>query len=503
MRRNKTKFENLTEEDQYEVDLENCAREINSAKDKLEQSIIDIGQWLIIAKGLVQHGEWENWLEGNVGYTKMTASRYMKAYKLVCEVKDELSFKVQNLGGTKVIELSALKVEQVEEIVTNNDVEDISVRELKEIVKEYKKPKSKSTKSNIDVTFQEENPTASITTDIVIKTDTNKIYIDTLQLNQELHNRTNSDEDIETTFVARYNAKEITHQEFNDVIVANKLNLPIFFNEKSLEDYLDRFNNDFYSSYEQYDFEADKREDRTYYSIFARELEWEEAIKCWNDKDEDAIDWGNSNHVDNKVFQLAESYVDTSKYLCIYKDYKLKGTFLDGDLSDIKTLYVYDDDLDYNQLKALYEQLQEKMKAYDDRSNKRFEKRKREQEKRKKQEEKYRETLESWKTYYQPYSMGKYKFEDIWDDKGQVKNFKLWSEMTTFCNQQRSKQNDSWKNYDFGKMFGNNTLAIKEEDKGIYKKFYRKLAMEFHPDKIKDDGHAMQLVNDLKSSWGI
>lgn len=99
--------------------------------------------------------------------------------------------------------------------------------------------------------------------------------------------------------------------------------------------------------------------------------------------------------------------------------------------------------------------------------------------------------------------MGKYKFEDIWDENGQVKNYKLWNEMTTFCNQQRSKQYDSsWKDYDFGKMFGNNTPAIKEEDKPLYKKMYKKLAMVCHPDKggtLED----MQFVNKLKEDWGI
>ncbi|MEH7464833.1 hypothetical protein V7166_23140 [Bacillus thuringiensis] len=42
-----------------------------------------------------------------------------------------------------------------------------------------------------------------------------------------------------------------------------------------------------------------------------------------------------------------------------------------------------------------------------------------------------------------------------------------------------------------------------EEEKKLFKKFYRVLAREFHPDINKDSGKAMVLVNKLKEQWGL
>lgn len=504
MRRKKKEFENLTEDEQQQVELEKCKVQIFQAKNNIEENIIRIGQYLIIAKSWVKHGEWENWLETNVQYTKMTASRYMKAYKLVENVKEELSYNLQKLGGTKIIELSALKVKQVEEIISKENVEEMSVRELKEFVKELKQTTKKSKpKSNIDVTFEEQTenqPPTPISTDIVIHSDTKEVFAKLCILNAELRNRVNSDEDLETTLVAMYNAKEITHQEFIDVVAQNKLKLPIFFYKDDLDDYIDR--TDFYSDYEHW---GDKDK---YYSLFLKELKWKEIISCCDETDEDLVDYININHVDNGIYQIAEghnSYGD--RFICIYKDYKPLGTFQDGDWDNISTLSTYDrvnvpvECLD--KLKELYEQLEQQIMAYDKRSSERFSKRQKEQEKRKKQKEKFDEAFDDWYKNYQPYSMGKYRFSDIWNENGDIKNFKLWREMTDFVNAEKRKKYDGWKNYDFGNLFGNNTPAIKEEDKGIYKKFYRKLAMEFHPDKCGDNGHAMQLANNLKEQWGI
>jgi len=494
-------------EETKKIELENCVVEINKAKDNIEQSIIKIGQWLTMAKGLIKHGKWENWLELNVGYTKMTASRYMKAYNLINTVPKEIEYKVEKLGGTKIIELSILNTEQVEDIVVNNDVENMSVRELKELVKGFKKS-NKESKSNIDVTFENDTKEIIETPKELIQLeesiDTEKILLDTLTLNTELRNRIDSDETIMVTLVARFEAKEITFREINAVIIKEKYDLPIFFNHKLFEEYIDdKCNHDLYSDYQKYDCNTDKKEDRTYYSIFGRDLEWQEAIKCWDEEDDSAIDWSKNNNVDNNTYQLSEAYLDTTKYLCIYKDYKLKGTFINGKIDDVERLCIYDNNLDYDILEKLYIKLELQMTSYEKRQEKRDEADRIARELRQNKQNRYEEAYNLWKTSYQPYSMGKYKFEDIWDKYGEINNYKLWREMCDFVDSQKKAQQDKWKNYDFGGVFGNNSVAIKEEDKSMYKQFYRKLAMEFHPDKNGGDTKAMQLVNELKNTWGI
>jgi len=221
------------------------------------------------------------------------------------------------------------------------------------------------------------------------------------------------------------------------------------------------------------------------------------------------IDWSKSNNVNNDTYQLVEthsSYGD--RYFCIYKDYKLLGTFQDGDWEDINRLGTYDrrnipvESL--KELEGLYNKLEKQIKKYNERSNIRFAKQSKEREKIRKQQEKYEKILKEWKELYQPYSMGKWQFSDLYNEKGDIKNWTKYREMTDFVRAEKKKKQDQYSNYDFGGMFGgNSSITVKEEEKPIYKQFYRKLAMEFHPDKCKDDGHAMQLINDLKSNWGI
>ena len=42
-----------------------------------------------------------------------------------------------------------------------------------------------------------------------------------------------------------------------------------------------------------------------------------------------------------------------------------------------------------------------------------------------------------------------------------------------------------------------------EADKVIYRKLYKILALEFHPDKAGGDGAEMKIINGLKELWGI
>lgn len=88
-------------------------------------------------------------------------------------------------------------------------------------------------------------------------------------------------------------------------------------------------------------------------------------------------------------------------------------------------------------------------------------------------------------------------FEKI---KGEYKARKEYEE------QSRSYQRDYYSNYNnyssgYGTSSFNSGLSS-EKEKEYYKKFYRTLAVKFHPD-ITGDNEAMQFLNKLKEQWGI
>ena len=208
-----------------------------------------------------------------MGFAERTARNYMKVYKfqedfMTCESIEETDKKARIIGEFnkgQLIELSKLSKKDACEFINEDTLEelkDLSMEKLNKKIKEFKQ--SKKTKTESTCRFEETEtkaPPATITTDMVIQTDVNKIFIDLCNLNGELRHRTGVEEDLETTLIGKYYAKEITHQEFIDVVAKNKLNLPIFFYKEALDEYLDRF--DYYPEYQKYDNNIDVKADRT------------------------------------------------------------------------------------------------------------------------------------------------------------------------------------------------------------------------------------------------
>lgn len=122
------------------------AFEINSIKSEtmrmLLSNSIEIGRRLVEAKSLVQHGEWGSWLKEKVDYSKSTANNLMKLFEEYGESQLSLfgaEVKSQTLGNlsyTQAIALLALDESEREEFVKENNVEDMSTRELQRAIKE-------------------------------------------------------------------------------------------------------------------------------------------------------------------------------------------------------------------------------------------------------------------------------------------------------------------------------------------------------------------------------
>lgn len=102
-------------------------------------SACEMGKRMLEAKELVNHGEWGSYLDDlckQLGIGKSTAHNWMKLYR---ECGDSPNFQaLGNITYTKAVRLLALPEETREEILQENDVEDMSSRELEQAIKDKK-----------------------------------------------------------------------------------------------------------------------------------------------------------------------------------------------------------------------------------------------------------------------------------------------------------------------------------------------------------------------------
>jgi DNA repair exonuclease SbcCD ATPase subunit len=122
------------------------ATEINSIKEQTKKMLlvnsIEIGRRLVEAKTIVPHGEWGKWLEESVDYSKSTANNLMKIFDQYGA--DQFSLfgseaKSQALGSlsyTQAVALLGVPAEERENFIKENDIENMSTRELQQAIKE-------------------------------------------------------------------------------------------------------------------------------------------------------------------------------------------------------------------------------------------------------------------------------------------------------------------------------------------------------------------------------
>lgn len=142
------------------------AAEINSIKEQTKKLVlynsIEIGRRLVEAKEMLQHGEWGEWLEKEVDYSQRTANNLMKIFKEYGA--DQLSLlggnlKSQtfaNLGYSQAVALFGIPEEEREAFVKDNNVEEMSTRELEKAIKENEELKKANEKLKKDNKKQSE-----------------------------------------------------------------------------------------------------------------------------------------------------------------------------------------------------------------------------------------------------------------------------------------------------------------------------------------------------------
>lgn len=131
------------------------------AESILTSYIIEIGRRLCEAKAVLDHGQWGSWLKEQVQFSQSTAQNYMKIYErfgsdqvsLFGETKSET---IGNLPYTKALKLLAIPEDEVDEFIAENNVEDMSTRELAKAIKERDEAKAEA-KKLADTTAESHN----------------------------------------------------------------------------------------------------------------------------------------------------------------------------------------------------------------------------------------------------------------------------------------------------------------------------------------------------------
>lgn len=120
------------------------------------------GERLIVIKDRLAHGEWETWVKNNLNFSIRKANNMMRLAEKM-EDKNSLFSKTQisaDIGISKVYELLYAPEEVAEQVIKNEDVSGMTVKELKEELKRYKEA---SEEKSADLDRLEEELTAAKT----------------------------------------------------------------------------------------------------------------------------------------------------------------------------------------------------------------------------------------------------------------------------------------------------------------------------------------------------
>jgi len=106
----------------------------------LLHSSIEIGKRLSEAKEMVGHGNWSKWLEEEVKYSQRTAQNLIKIHEEygLKSLENSNSQALADLGYTQAVAMLRLDSEEREKFVLENDVDDMTTRELDGAIKEKK-----------------------------------------------------------------------------------------------------------------------------------------------------------------------------------------------------------------------------------------------------------------------------------------------------------------------------------------------------------------------------
>ena len=126
--------------------IEAITGDIQEAKRTGGEAILTIGRCLIEAKDMLRHGEWLPWLNEQVELSERTAQKFMK---LAREWSNPNT--LADLGASKALMLLALPTEEREQFVEENNVIDMSARQLEAAIRERDEARQAQAKMEEDM----------------------------------------------------------------------------------------------------------------------------------------------------------------------------------------------------------------------------------------------------------------------------------------------------------------------------------------------------------------
>ena len=131
--------------------IETITEDILDAQRRGGEAILTIGRCLIEAKEMLSHGEWLPWLNEKVSYSDRTARRFMQMYR-------QLSNRpaLANLGASKALALLALPEKDRDEFLEENNVVDMTTRQLEQAIKDREEARKAAETAKADAKAAEQ-----------------------------------------------------------------------------------------------------------------------------------------------------------------------------------------------------------------------------------------------------------------------------------------------------------------------------------------------------------
>jgi len=196
-------------------DIEIIAAEINNIKEQTRIMVlnnsIEIGRRLVEAKSIIQHGQWGAWLEESVNYSQRTANNLMRIFEEYGSNQISLfgasnSQAFANLSYSQAVALLGIPdIEEREAFIKENNVEDMSSRELQQVIKakeKAEKEKEEALKLAAELKIkskQMEEDKATLESDIRIKDESLKVSKENIEKLQDTMMREREGAKLEVT----------------------------------------------------------------------------------------------------------------------------------------------------------------------------------------------------------------------------------------------------------------------------------------------------------------